>query len=258
MIRRLAAPPSTSGVRRRSLQCGAHPHRPSIAPSLASRASFTPFDPPRARACEPLPLHARASDVARAGKKVAPDLELYAAAARAASRPRQRRRGRLGRGRLIALPRRPTDARRWAASGALFAAPRFASRVWQGYYVSGTSGGRRVDELPAAEGGGDGVGGLAESADGATAAARCVPRGARRSGARAAMARHTAADAPPERAPAARTAPAEPRSHGWLPHASYVLRVCRSMCLVTAHASDASRPDHIDLPTVTWCSGCMV
>jgi len=137
---------------------------------------------------------------------------------------------------------------------AVLAAPRFASRVWQGYYVSGTSGGRRVDELPAAEGGGGGVGGLAESADpdGATAAARCVPRGARRSGARAAMARHTAADAPPERAPAARTAPAEPRSHGWLPHASYVLRVCRSMCLVTAHASDASRPDHIDAPTVAW------
>ena len=76
--------------------------------------------------------------------------------------------------------------------------------------------------------------------------------GARRSGVRAAMARHTAADAPPERAPAARTAPAEPRSHGWLPHASYVLRVCRSMCLVTAHASDASRPDHIDAPTVAW------
>ena len=236
-------------------------------PSSAVRTPIAPPSPPlshlaplsllstlRARACEPLPLHARASDVARAGKKVAPDLELYAAAARAASRPRQRRRGRLGRGRLIALPRRP---RRWAASGGLFAAPRFASRVWQGYYVSGTSGGRRVDELPAAEGGGGGVGGLAESADGATAAARCVPRGARRSGARAAMARHTAADAPPERAPAARTAPAEPRSHGWLPHASYVLRVCRSMCLVTAHASDASRPDHIDLPTVTWCSGAL-
>ena len=142
-------------------------------PSSAVRTPIAPPSPPlshlaplsllstlRARACEPLPLHARASDVARAGTKVAPDLELHAAAARASSRPRQRRRGRLGRGRLIALPRRP---RRWAASGGLFAAPRFASRVWQGYYVSGTSGGRRVDELPVAEGGGGGVGGLAES-----------------------------------------------------------------------------------------------
>ena len=85
-------------------------------PSSAVRTPIAPPSPPlshlaplsllstlRARACEPLPLHARASDVARAGTKVAPDLELHAAAARAAS---QRRRGRLGRGRLIALPLR--------------------------------------------------------------------------------------------------------------------------------------------------------
>jgi len=73
---------------------------PLSSPSLAH---------PRVGLCQPLPLHARASDGARAGTKGAPDPDLHAAAARAASRPRRRRRGRLERGRLATLPWRPTD-----------------------------------------------------------------------------------------------------------------------------------------------------
>ena len=87
--------------------------RPSPVLRPRSRISrcFCSFDPLRACLCEPLPLRARASDGARAGKKVAPNPELHAGAARAASRPRERRRGRLERRRLAALPRRPTDGR---------------------------------------------------------------------------------------------------------------------------------------------------
>jgi len=60
-------------------------------------------------------------------------------------------------------------------------------------------------------------GGLVVSVDGAARVGAALgPRGARRSGVRAAMARHTAVDAPPERARAARTVSAEPRSRGWL------------------------------------------
>ena len=50
----------------------------------------------------PLLLGPRASDVARAERKGVPDLELHAAAARAASRAHQRCRGRLERGLLMA------------------------------------------------------------------------------------------------------------------------------------------------------------
>ena len=56
----------------------------------------------RACLCRPLPLHARASDVAGTEAKAVRDLELHAAAARAASGARRRRRGRLERGRLMA------------------------------------------------------------------------------------------------------------------------------------------------------------
>ena len=52
-----------------------------------------------------------------------------------------------------------------AASGGLFAAPRFASRVWQVHYLSGTGGERHADEQPVAAGGGGGGGGLVASAD---------------------------------------------------------------------------------------------
>ena len=96
------------------------PPSPVLRPRSRISRCFCSFAAPRACLCRPLPLRPRASDIARAGKKVAPDPHLHAGAARAASRPRQRRRGRLGRGRLIALPRRP---RRWAASGGLFLRP---------------------------------------------------------------------------------------------------------------------------------------
>ena len=96
------------------------PPSPVLRPRSRISRLFRLLAPLRACLYRPLPLRPRASDIARAGKKVAPDPDLHAAAARAASRPRQRRRGRLGRGRLIALPRRP---RRWAASGGLFLRP---------------------------------------------------------------------------------------------------------------------------------------
>ena len=54
----------------------------------------------RARLCWPLPLRACTSDVAGAEAKAVRDLELHAAAARAASEARRRRRGRLERGQL--------------------------------------------------------------------------------------------------------------------------------------------------------------
>ena len=81
------------------------PPSPVLRPRSRISRCFCSFAPPCARLCLPLPLHARASDGARAGTKVAPDPELHAAAARAASRPRQRRRGRLGRRRLGPLLR---------------------------------------------------------------------------------------------------------------------------------------------------------
>ena len=87
-------------------QVGSHAHTARVPP-LCSPS----FALPRACLCQPLPLRPRASDGARAGEKGAPDLYLHAAAARAASRPRQRRRGRPERGRLGALLRRPTDGR---------------------------------------------------------------------------------------------------------------------------------------------------
>ena len=174
---------------------------------------FRSFDPPRACLCQPLPLHARASDGARAGTKVAPDPDLHAGAARAASRPRQGRRGRLGRGRLrTSRGGRPMVGR---LGRAVLAGPRFASRVWQGSYVSGTGGGRRLDEQPAAEGGGGGVGGLVASADGGACGAAHRGREARAAAPRGQRRRGAAADAPPARARAARTAPAEPHSRGW-------------------------------------------
>ena len=87
-------------------QVGSHAHTARVPP-LCSPS----FALPRACLCQPLPLRPRASDGARAGEKGAPDLYLHAAAARAASRHRQRRRGRPERGRLGALLRRPTDGR---------------------------------------------------------------------------------------------------------------------------------------------------
>ena len=69
----------------------------------------------------------------------------------------------------------------------------------------GIGGCRRDDEQTAAQ-----------SVDDAASGAAPGRRGARRSGMRVAMARRTAADAPPERARAARTAPPEPRSRGRL------------------------------------------
>ena len=85
------------------------PPSPVLRPRSCISRCFCSFAAPRARLCQPLPIHARASDGARAGKKGAPDPELHAAAARAAIRARQRRRGRLGRRRLGPLLRRLTD-----------------------------------------------------------------------------------------------------------------------------------------------------
>ena len=87
------------------------PPSPVLRPRSRISHCFCFFEAPRASLCRPLPLRPRASDIARAGKKVAPDPDLHAAAARAASRHRQRHRGRLERGRLGALPRWPTDGR---------------------------------------------------------------------------------------------------------------------------------------------------
>ena len=85
------------------------PPSPVLRPRSRISRCFCSFAAPRACLCRPLPLRPRASDIARTGKNVAPDPDLHAAAARAASRPRQRRRGRLERGRLTAaLLRRRT------------------------------------------------------------------------------------------------------------------------------------------------------
>ena len=72
----------------------------------------------------------------------------------------------------------------------------------------------RADEQPAAEDGGGGGDGLVARVDGAACGAALGARGVCRSGARAAMARGAAADAPPEPARAVRTARAELRSRG--------------------------------------------
>ena len=85
------------------------PPSPVLRPRSRISRCFCSFAAPRACLCRPLPLRPRASDIARTGKKVAPDPDLHAAAARAASRPRQRRRGRLGRRQLGSLLRRPAD-----------------------------------------------------------------------------------------------------------------------------------------------------
>ena len=73
------------------------PPSPVLRPRSRISHCFCSFAAPRASLCRPLPLRPRASDIARAGKKGAPDPNLHAAATRAASRPRQRRRGRLER-----------------------------------------------------------------------------------------------------------------------------------------------------------------
>ena len=87
------------------------PPTPVLRPRFSILCRFCSITGPRMRLCRPLPLHARASDVARAEAKAVRDLELHAAAARAASRAHQRCRGRLERPRLGALPQRPTDGR---------------------------------------------------------------------------------------------------------------------------------------------------
>ena len=82
------------------------PPSPVLRPRSRISHCFCFFEAPRASLCRPLPLRPRASDIARAGKKVAPDPDLHAAAAAAASRPRQRRRGRLGQPNLGLEPSR--------------------------------------------------------------------------------------------------------------------------------------------------------
>ena len=66
----------------------APPWRQVSPHTLAARVpplSMTSLGHLRAGLCQPLPLHARASDGARAGKKVAPDPNLHTAAAHAAT-----------------------------------------------------------------------------------------------------------------------------------------------------------------------------
>ena len=136
--------------------------------ALAARVpplSMTSLAHLRACLCQPLPLHARASDGARAGTKGAPDLYLHAAAACAASRARQRRRGRLERPRLGPLPRWRTDGqppRRGCSSCLTEHLEALSAPI-----STGIGGWRRDDEQPAAEDGGGGGGGLVAHVDGA-------------------------------------------------------------------------------------------
>ena len=79
--------------------------------------------------------------------------------------------------------------------------------------------GRRCDEQTG------GRGGIVARSTASCVAPRWGRERGRRSGVRVAMAQRSAADAPPERARAARTAPAEPRSRGWMR-----TRLCASVC----------------------------
>ena len=124
------------------------------------------------------------------------------------------RAGRLERGRLTALLRRRPIV--GCLGGLVCVAPsdRKRSRADRCYFFNIFCGrrrdGRRCDEQT---GGGGGI--VARSTASCVAPRWGRERG-RRSGVRVAMARRSAADAPPERARVARTAPAEPRSRGWM------------------------------------------
>ena len=121
---------------------------------------------------------------------------------------------RAARARSVRTP--PTAADRWSVAWERFSAWLKEHLKALSVPISiGIGGCRRDDEQTAAQGGGGGVDAL-ESVDDAASGAAPGRRGARRSGMRVAMARRTAADAPPERARAARTAPPEPRSRGRL------------------------------------------
>ena len=57
------------------------PPSPVLRPRSRISHCFCSFAAPRASLCRPLPLRPRASDIARAGNKVAPDPDLHAARA---------------------------------------------------------------------------------------------------------------------------------------------------------------------------------
>ena len=65
------------------------PPSPVLRPRSRISRLFRLLAPLRACLYRPLPLRPRASDIARAGKKVAPDPDLHTAAAHTASRPRR-------------------------------------------------------------------------------------------------------------------------------------------------------------------------
>ena len=86
------------------------------------------------------------------------------------------------------------------------------------------------------------------SADGGACGAAPGPRGARRSAARAAAARRAAADAPPVRARAAPTTPAEPHSRGWPRARLFASSVCVRVLVPTRAVACGGRVFVLRLP----------
>ena len=116
---------------------------------------------------------------------------------------------------LEPLPWRPTDGRLPRRVVRVTPSDRKRSRADR-CYIFNIFCGRRRDGRRCDEQTGGGGGGLVARSTASCVAPRWGRERGRRSGVRVAMARRSAADAPPERARVARTAPAEPRSRGWL------------------------------------------
>ena len=138
---------SSSVVRRRSLQCGARPHRPSFAPALASPTAFASSKPP-ARASAGLSRSARALLTSLAQGRSSRPRPRPPRRSRARRQPTSPATSRAARARSARSPPAAAD-RRSAASGGYSSSLKEHLEALSVTISIGICGCRRDDEQPA-------------------------------------------------------------------------------------------------------------